>query len=82
MKDKTPIRVMIVDDHQMVRRGLGLFLRGYDDLLVVGEADNGEDAYIDEFLPKCWGASVRLGVKSRGDEDTALLHALLVGIDN
>lgn len=44
MSDKPPIRVLIVDDHEMVRRGLGLFLRGYDDLVLVGEAANGEEA--------------------------------------
>jgi NarL family two-component system response regulator LiaR len=36
--------VLIVDDHQMVRRGLDLFLRGYPDIVVVGEAENGEEA--------------------------------------
>lgn len=44
MNDKKLIRVLIVDDHEMVRRGLGLFIRGYDDLLLVGEAANGEEA--------------------------------------
>lgn len=44
MSDKQPIRVMIVDDHQMVRRGLSLFIRGYSDLELVGEAANGEEA--------------------------------------
>lgn len=39
-----PIRVMIVDDHQMVRRGLGTFLKVFDDLELVGEADKGETA--------------------------------------
>ncbi len=39
-----PIRVMIVDDHTMVRRGLATFLKVFDDLLAVGEADNGADA--------------------------------------
>lgn len=39
-----PIRVMIVDDHTMVRRGLATFLKVFDDLLAVGEAENGEDA--------------------------------------
>ncbi len=53
MSDILPIRVMIVDDHEMVRRGLGLFIRGYDDLLLVGEAENGEDAIrlCDEVKP-------------------------------
>lgn len=37
----TPIKVMIVDDHLMVRDGLKTFLSVYDDLQVVGEAKNG-----------------------------------------
>ncbi len=39
-----PVRVMIVDDHTMVRRGLSLFLKSYDDMLMVAEADGGEAA--------------------------------------
>lgn len=38
------IRVMIVDDHPQVRRGLSVFLELWDDLQLVGEADNGEKA--------------------------------------
>lgn len=38
------IRVMLVDDHAMVRRGLATFLKTYDDLQLVGEADSGEAA--------------------------------------
>jgi NarL family two-component system response regulator LiaR len=38
------IRVMLVDDHMMVRRGLATFLRAFDDLELAGEADNGETA--------------------------------------
>jgi signal transduction histidine kinase len=40
----TPLRVLIVDDHQMVREGLCSILREYDDLAVVGEASTGEQA--------------------------------------
>lgn len=40
----TPLRVLIVDDHQMVREGLCSLLREYDDLAVVGEASTGEQA--------------------------------------
>jgi NarL family two-component system response regulator LiaR len=35
---------MIVDDHDIVRRGLSMFLNGFNDLSLVGEAANGEDA--------------------------------------
>ena len=39
-----PIRVLIVDDHAMVRRGLAAFLKAKPDLLLVGEASNGGEA--------------------------------------
>jgi NarL family two-component system response regulator LiaR len=39
-----PIRVLLVDDHTMVRRGLATFLKVYDDLELAGEAENGEVA--------------------------------------
>jgi len=41
---KEPIRVIIVDDHTMIRSGLRLFLMAFEDLRMVGEAVNGEDA--------------------------------------
>ena len=39
-----PIRVMLVDDHAMVRRGLAAFLKVFDDLQLAGEAESGEAA--------------------------------------
>jgi two-component system, NarL family, response regulator LiaR len=44
MNAPTPIRVMLVDDHTMVRRGLATFLQVHDDLELVGEAGDGETA--------------------------------------
>lgn len=38
------IRVLIVDDHQMFRDGLYQALAFEDDIVVVGQSDNGEDA--------------------------------------
>jgi NarL family two-component system response regulator LiaR len=43
MPNSNRIRVMIVDDHAMVRRGLAAFLKAFDDLELVGEAANGEE---------------------------------------
>jgi two-component system, NarL family, response regulator LiaR len=40
----SPIRILIVDDLAVVRRGLKLFIRAYDDLEWVGEAANGDEA--------------------------------------
>jgi NarL family two-component system response regulator LiaR len=44
MSASQPIRVMVVDDHSMVRRGLATFLRVKADLELVGEASNGQEA--------------------------------------
>jgi NarL family two-component system response regulator LiaR len=44
MDTSQTIRVMLVDDHNVVRSGLATFLRAYDDLALVGEARNGREA--------------------------------------
>lgn len=44
MNDEKPIRVMLVDDHAVVRSGLGAFLMAFDDLELVAEASSGEQA--------------------------------------
>ena len=44
MSDGKPIRVMIVDDHAVVRSGLKAFLMVFDDLELVGEASSGQEA--------------------------------------
>jgi NarL family two-component system response regulator LiaR len=44
MSTSNPIRVMIVDDHPMVRKGLATFLKIKPDLQLVGEAGNGREA--------------------------------------
>lgn len=48
-----PIRVVLVDDHQVARHGLQSYLRAFDDLEVVGEAASGEEALhkIEEWMP-------------------------------
>ena len=44
MPETKIIRVMLVDDHTVVRSGLSAFLLAYDDLELVGEASSGERA--------------------------------------
>ena len=48
MEDSDKLRVLIVDDHAVVRSGLAAFLYAYDDLEMAGEASSGEEA-----LRKC-----------------------------
>ncbi|MEH7611205.1 response regulator transcription factor [Gottfriedia acidiceleris] len=38
------IKILIADDHHVVRRGLIFFLNTQDDIEVIGEASNGEEA--------------------------------------
>ena len=44
MIEDKPIRVLIVDDHAVVRSGLAAFLMVFDDLQLVGEAAGGAKA--------------------------------------
>lgn len=48
-----PIRVLIVDDHAMVRQGIATFIELQDDIELVGEATNGREAIarVEELEP-------------------------------
>jgi NarL family two-component system response regulator LiaR len=77
MSAPTPIRVMIVDDHDVVRRGLAAFLKSKVDLELVGEASDGEDALhtcdqvqpdvilMDLVMPKMNGAAATRAIRER-----------------
>jgi len=72
-----PIRVMIVDDHPMVRRGLAAFLKAKPDLQLVGEAGDGSEALelcdkaepdvilMDLVMPKMRGAEGTRAIRQR-----------------
>lgn len=40
------IRVLLVDDHTMIRKGLRVLLEGYPEFKIVGESQNGNDAIL------------------------------------
>lgn len=44
MQQQHPVRVIIVDDHAMVRSGIRAFLRTYEDMQLVAAVDNGQEA--------------------------------------
>jgi NarL family two-component system response regulator LiaR len=48
-----PIRLVLVDDHRVVRRGLRSYLEAFADLSVVGEASSGEQILerVERWLP-------------------------------
>lgn len=44
MSEQPCIRVLIADDHDMVRNGLSVLIGGFEGLKLVGQAANGEEA--------------------------------------
>jgi NarL family two-component system response regulator LiaR len=66
MSETDPIRVITVDDHQVVRGGIKYALLGYDDVELVGEAHSGADA-------------VRLCLEAQ--PDVVLMDLMMGGMD-
>ena len=52
-RNQNPTRVLIADDHALVRTGFRLLLDGSESVTVVGEAESGEQACMltDELAP-------------------------------
>ncbi|MFD8823567.1 response regulator [Streptomyces sp. NPDC059605] len=73
MADKI-IRVLLVDDHQVVRRGLRTFLEIQDDIEVVGEAADGAEgvARTEELRPDV----VLMDIKMPGTDGIEALRTL------
>ena len=77
MSRSNPIRVMVVDDHGVVRRGLVAYLEEEPDLELVGEAADGEEAVqmceqlrpdvilMDLVMPELGGADATRSIRKR-----------------
>jgi DNA-binding NarL/FixJ family response regulator len=66
-----PVRVFVVDDHTVVRRGLRAYLESVDDMEVVGEATDGREALED----------IAALVAAGQPPDVVLMDLLMPGMD-
>jgi NarL family two-component system response regulator LiaR len=75
------IRIMLVDDHSQIHRGLGILQDTYSDLLLVAHASNGREAIqlCDEHLPEIIIMDVIMPIMG-GIEATRLIHEQHPGI--
>lgn len=77
MSEDGPIRVLVVDDHKVVRSGLATFLRAFGDMALVGQAVNGREAVLiveqerpdvvlmDMLMPEMDGAAATRVIRER-----------------
>lgn len=80
MSNIRSVRVLVVDDHHMVRKGLAAILKSNPDLHLVGEASNGEEALsvfdevkpdvvlMDLLMPKLDGVAVTREILKRSPD--------------
>lgn len=77
MTTNRKIRILIADDHQIVRQGFIMFLSAFDDLELVAEASNGQEAVelcaqhqpdvilMDMIMPKMDGPTAIAAIKAQ-----------------
>ena len=70
------IRLLLVDDHTMVRQGLRSLLESYEDVVIVGEGSNGEEAIelVEQLRPALVVMDINMP-KKNGIEATARIKA-------
>lgn len=88
------MRVLLVDDHPMVRQGLRAVLDAYDDIQVVGEARDGVEAMhlveelhpgvvvMDINMPRMNGIEATGRIKIRWPETTVIGISINAGAHN
>ncbi len=77
-----PIRVLVVDDHNIFRRGLISILESYPDIKVVGEASDGEQgiARASDLMPDVVIMDLAMP-RMNGIEATRIIKSRLLSVD-
>ena len=84
--DGTKIRVLLVDDHAMVRQGLRSVLETYPNIEVVGEASDGKQAVISaaQLQPSVVIMDINMptmnGIEATESITTRFPHVLVIGL--
>lgn len=85
------VNILIVDDHEMIRKGLVAVFAGVDDINVIGEASNGDEALVlvdryrpdlvllDMRMPGKDGVATALEIK---DENPEIKIVILSAVDD
>ncbi len=80
------LRILLVDDHAMVREGLREVLEGYADIQVVGEAADGEEAIAkaDALVPDVVVMDINLprinGIEATREIKARIPHTIVIGL--
>jgi CheY-like chemotaxis protein len=87
-------RVLIADDHAMVRQGLRSVLEGFSDVSVIGEASNGQEAVdlaeqlkpsaviMDINMPRMNGIEATAKIKTRYPDMVVIGMSVNASVDN
>jgi len=85
------IRVFIADDHPLLRRGLNMMLSDTEDIVVSGEASNGEEVLeklednncdvlvLDIVMPRKTGIEVLREIRAQGNNIPVLMLSTFAG---
>jgi PAS domain S-box-containing protein len=85
-QDTPCVRVLLVDDHPLVREGVRGLLQDHEDIAIVGEAWDGEEAiaFVDKLRPDCVLMDVNMpkidGIEATRRIKAAFRHIVIVGI--
>ncbi len=94
LHEKQSIKVLLVDDHTMLRQGLRTMLGGYEDVEIVGEAWDGQEAVqavdqlrpgvvvMDINMPKMSGIDATAQIKARHPETIVIGLSVNAGGEN